>query len=97
MTLLISYFDPNINDGLQVVTEMSEDLFGLESWREIWGSKEIHQRGGHYLSKLKNEDLFVYPDVLTTFRKELESSCSQSNEIANKLNIDSEELKFRHT
>ncbi|GAA5162149.1 hypothetical protein GCM10025770_12540 [Viridibacterium curvum] len=97
MSLAISFFDPTVEDedaAFRGMAEMPGDLFGWESWRGVWGSKELVKRGSKFLVHLKKSDLYVRPIDIHSFRIELESILSDSTDIARALKIAEEDLQF---
>ena len=98
MALNISFFDPGVADleeRYRGAPELPRDLFGFYSWRSVWGSSEILDRGGKYLSVLKSDDLYVFPNELSVFKEELTTIYSQSKEISVTLGVDHADMKFR--
>jgi len=58
MALNISYFDPKIEceeERYIGCPKAPGDLFGFYSWRRVWGSTEILNRGGKFLNVLKTD------------------------------------------
>lgn len=98
MALNISFFDPDVEDEderYRGAPELSRDQFGFYSWRGVWGSAEILNRGGGYLSTLKTGDLHVLPSELEMFQNELEKICNESQEISAILKVEYKDMQCR--
>ena len=69
--------------------------FGWESWRGVWGSDELRNRGSKFLVQLGTSDRHVYPKEVEEFRVELESIGAAAHEISQALEIEEEGFLFR--
>ena len=98
MTLAISFFDPSAEDEDEAYRGLAKApgyQFGWESWRCVWGSDELRNRGSKFLVQLGTSDLHVYPNEVEEFRVELESIGAAAHEISQALEIEEEGFLFR--
>lgn len=85
MTLVVDLFDPS-SDPYSYLNAIEYDAAGFESYRtNLWGSQSLIRRGARYFPKLKDGDLFVYPEELDLLANECQMIYADSVAIAQEI------------
>jgi hypothetical protein len=85
MSLVIDLFDPAAGD-YAYLDAVDVDAAGFESYRfTVWGSQALRRRGLRLLPRLRERDLFVYPEELDAFADECAAIRGDAEAIAGEL------------